>query len=198
MSGSLRLVVGGASLGKHDHWDLCLADGRILRYNDPRRFGALLWGNGDPSRHPLLTHLGPEPLSDKFTGTTLYQSSRDRKVPVKTFLMDSKTVVGVGNIYANESLYMAGIHPLCPAGRLSKKRCDALVQAVKDVLSRALEQGGTTLKDFMNQDGKPGYFQQSLQVYGRDGRHCPGCTGTFKMIRMNSRATYYCGRCQRY
>lgn len=196
MSGSLRLVEAGEKPGKHDHIDWQLSNGKILRYHDPRRFGALLWVEaGAESEH--LNHLGPEPLSDEFDGDYLFQRSRGKSQAIKTFVMDGKVVVGVGNIYANESLFMAGIKPTTAAGKISKVRYLRLVEQIKKVLSHAIAQGGTTLKDFVGGDGKPGYFAQELQVYGRAGEPCVVCQSVLKEIRQGQRTTVYCGRCQR-
>ncbi|MEH6650256.1 MAG: bifunctional DNA-formamidopyrimidine glycosylase/DNA-(apurinic or apyrimidinic site) lyase [Motiliproteus sp.] len=197
MSGSLRLTQVGAEVGKHDHFDLCLRSGTVLRLTDPRRFGAVLCHQGDPLQHALLMSLGPEPLTDQFDGERLYRLSRNRKLAVKLFLMDNKTVVGVGNIYANEALYAAGIDPRRAAGRISLERYLMLAERVKIVLARAIEQGGTTLKDFVGGDGKPGYFQQQLQVYGKAGEPCPSCDSKLQLVKLGQRATVYCPQCQR-
>ncbi|MDM3870545.1 bifunctional DNA-formamidopyrimidine glycosylase/DNA-(apurinic or apyrimidinic site) lyase [Porticoccus sp. W117] len=197
MSGSLRVVPATTEVGKHDHVDIVMVGGQAIRLTDPRRFGAVLWVDGEPGEHPLLRHLGPEPLSDEFDGDYLFRRSRKRKLPVKSLIMDSKIVVGVGNIYANEALFAAGIHPLREAGRISCQRYGVLVQTIKDVLARAIEQGGTTLKDFVGGDGKPGYFAQQLHVYGRGGEPCTVCGKVLKEVRLGQRATVYCGACQR-
>lgn len=197
MSGSLRIVADNTPAGRHDHVDLVLNDARVLRLNDPRRFGLMLWLDGDPALHPLLAHLGPEPLEAEFDAAYLLQRSRGRKIPVKSFLMDSSVVVGVGNIYANEALALSGIHPLTAAGRISRARYQTLVGAIRHVLAHAIEQGGTTLRNFVGSDGKPGYFRQQLQVYGRGGEPCRRCAAPLKEVRLNQRSTVYCGRCQR-
>ena len=197
MSGRLRLIPAGEPPGAHDHIDLELADGNALRFTDPRRFGCWLWTRGDPLAHRLLARLGPEPLEASFNGAYLYQRSRQRKLAIKSLLMDSHVVVGVGNIYANEALYLAGIHPQRAAGRVGAQRCERLAGAVKQVLENAIRQGGTTLRDFTNGAGKPGYFQQSLNVYGRRGASCPGCGGDICESRIGQRSTFYCPRCQR-
>lgn len=196
MSGSLRIVKPSEPPGNHDHFDIAFGS-RILRYCDPRRFGCLLWCTESIGEHALLKHLGPEPLGPIFTGDYLYQRSRKRTVPVKQWLMDSKTVVGVGNIYANEALFMAGIKPLRKAGRLTLNQCHLLVQQVRHVLHHAIEQGGTTLRDFVGGDGQPGYFKQQLLVYGRGGEACKACGRALKEVRMNNRSTVYCVDCQR-
>ncbi|RLA46457.1 MAG: DNA-formamidopyrimidine glycosylase [Gammaproteobacteria bacterium] len=196
MSGSLRMVSAQVPVGKHDHVDIVLDNGLILRFNDPRRFGSILWVEGDPTLHPLLKDLGPEPLSDEFSGQYLHGRACKRSLPVKSLLMDSRMVVGVGNIYANEALFMSGVHPLRKAGRISAARYDKLAEAVKSVLASAIEQGGTTLRDFVGGDGKPGYFKQQLQVYGRAGRLCKRCGGVLKELRLNQRSTVYCPGCQ--
>lgn len=197
MSGSLRIVPAGSAVQKHDHLDIELSSGQALRYTDPRRFGAVLWQpNGEPL-HPLLSELGPEPLTDEFDGAYLFQRSRGRKAPVKTFLMDSHIVVGVGNIYANEALFGSGIRPDRAAGRVSLTRYERLAQEVKFVLARSIKQGGTTLRDFVGGDGKPGYFQQQLQVYGRGGEECRVCGTALDEVRLGQRTTVYCRCCQR-
>ncbi len=197
MSGSLRIVAASESPGKHDHFDLVMEDGRALRLTDPRRFGAVLWERGPLDEHELIAHLGPEPLSDAFDGERLWHKSRGRKQAVKAFIMDGKVVVGVGNIYASESLYLAGINPKTPAGRISHERYDRLAAAIKQVLTEAIKQGGTTLRDFVGGDGKPGYFAQQLNVYGREGEPCHQCGTAIRSIRQGQRATYYCPHCQR-
>jgi len=197
MSGSLRIVQDSTPINRHDHADVVLASGQILRYCDPRRFGCLLWLTEDPAAHPLLAALGPEPLGDGFDGERLYQQSRGRKAPVKTFIMDNHVVVGVGNIYANEALFMAGIRPGRPAGVISRARYQLLAGCIKEVLAQAIAVGGTTLRDFVGGDGKPGYFQQSLLVYGRGGEPCRRCSTALKEIRLGQRSTVYCPVCQR-
>jgi len=196
MSGSLRLVSAGMPAGKHDHVDVCLASGLCLRLRDPRRFGLVLWTRRDPLQHRLLHHLGPEPLTTEFDGEYLFKRSRERRQSIKQFIMDSHCVVGVGNIYASESLFIAGIHPLRAAGRVSLTRYQVLVTAIKQVLQRAIAQGGTTLRDFYYGDEQPGYFAQSLQVYGREGLPCLVCATTIRQRRMGQRASYYCPACQ--
>ncbi|MEH6357989.1 MAG: bifunctional DNA-formamidopyrimidine glycosylase/DNA-(apurinic or apyrimidinic site) lyase [Pseudomonadales bacterium] len=197
MSGSLRLVAAGAEVGAHDHVDFQLSNGHVLRYTDPRRFGAILWLEGDPFEHALLNTLGPEPLAEGFSGDYLRHKAGARKVPVKSFIMDGHVVVGVGNIYANEALYRAGIHPKRAAGRISLARYQALAQEIKDTLTQAIASGGTTLKDFVGGDGKPGYFKQSLQVYGRAGLPCLSCGEALKEIRLGQRSTVFCSCCQK-
>ncbi|PCH62637.1 MAG: DNA-formamidopyrimidine glycosylase [SAR86 cluster bacterium] len=196
MSGSLRIVDSSAVVGKHDHVDIVFANSKILRYTDPRRFGCILWDDQNIELHPLLVKLGPEPLTEDFHASYLFKQSRTRKVPVKTFIMNANIVVGVGNIYANEALFMAGIHPSRAAGNISLKRYLKLVTCIKWVLQQAIEAGGTTLKDFTNSDGKPGYFKQSLQVYGRSGLACVGCGQSLKEIRIGQRSTVFCTNCQ--
>ncbi|MDX9874570.1 MAG: bifunctional DNA-formamidopyrimidine glycosylase/DNA-(apurinic or apyrimidinic site) lyase [Spongiibacteraceae bacterium] len=197
MSGSLRIIQGDEPPGYHDHVDLVLDDGRALRLHDPRRFGAVLWVNGDVTVHPLLAGLGPEPLSDAFDGDYLYARSRRRSAPVKSFLMDGRVVVGVGNIYANEALFAAGIRPDRAAGRISLARYRRLADEVKRVLAHSIEQGGTTLRDFVGGDGKPGYFKQELLVYGRGGESCKLCRELLIETRLGQRSTVFCRRCQR-
>lgn len=197
MSGCLRVVANDLEPAKHDHIDIVFENGLCLRYTDPRRFGSFHWLAGDIEQHPLIQHLGPEPLSRSFTGDYCYQRSRGRKLPIKQFIMDSKVVVGVGNIYANESLFQAGIHPAQPAGKISKARFEKLVIAIKAILRKAIKAGGTTLKDFRSSDGKPGYFKQQLQIYGREGEACIHCQSTIKQQRLGQRQTVFCPRCQR-
>ena len=176
--------------------DLLLDSGRVLRFNDPRRFGCLLWQPSGET-HELLRDLGPEPLSAAFHGDLLFERSRGRSASVKTFLMDQATVVGVGNIYAAESLFRAGIAPARPAGEVSRARYARLAQAVKEILARAIEAGGTTLRDFIQPDGLPGYFKQELFVYGREGQPCLACGRELSGNRLGNRATVWCGRCQK-
>lgn len=196
MSGSLRVITDDSPPQPHDHVELLLSSGVRLRYNDPRRFGCWLWTE-DPLQHPLISHLGPEPLDPAFTGGYLHRQARGKKTPIKSLLMDNHVVVGVGNIYANEALFKAGIHPRRAAGRISLDRYHRLTEAVRETLSAAILMGGTTLRDFVNSDGKPGYFAQSLLVYGRGGHPCQHCGTDLKEIRMNQRTTVYCPRCQR-
>ena len=196
MSGSLRIVEDSTPRRTHDHVELVLEDGRILRFNDPRRFGAWLW-EAEGSTHPLLANLGPEPLSPEFSGDYLYRISRGRRAAVKSFIMDHHVVVGVGNIYATEALFAAGIHPARAAGRVSVQRYRKLATAIETVLSHAIEQGGTTLRDFLNSDGQPGYFRQSLAAYGRAGHPCRQCTRPLRERRIGQRSSVYCGHCQR-
>ncbi|WP_346838175.1 bifunctional DNA-formamidopyrimidine glycosylase/DNA-(apurinic or apyrimidinic site) lyase [Microbulbifer sp. SAOS-129_SWC] len=197
MSGSLRMVPADEPLKKHEHVDWVMDSGLVLRFHDPRRFGALLWTDEDPVAHDLLAHLGPEPLSDDFDGDYLFTRSRKRRQSVKTFIMDGRIVVGVGNIYASESLYLAGIRPEREAGSISRARYQRLADAIKQVLARAIEQGGTTLRDFIGGDGKPGYFAQQLNVYGRTGLPCRGCGRPVREQVLGQRNTFFCPRCQR-
>jgi formamidopyrimidine-DNA glycosylase len=197
MSGSLRVVANSEPPGKHDHADFRFGNGLCLRFNDPRRFGCLLWVQEDPFDHKLLRDLGPEPLTADFGARHLYRLSRGRRVAVKSFIMDASMVVGVGNIYANESLYRAGISPVRAAGRISASRYENLTSIIKEVLGEAIAQGGTTLRDFVGSDGKPGYFRQQLAVYGRGGMACLGCGEVLTETRLGQRSTVYCKRCQR-
>lgn len=201
MSGSLRTIAVDTLPRSHDHIDIVLDTGKCLRYHDPRRFGAVLWCRGDPLSHPLLVKLGPEPIAndiqrDVFDGDYLYLKSRRRRRAVRDFIMDSHVVVGVGNIYANEALYIAGIHPRRAAGRISKHRYHNLVSAIRDTLNRAIAAGGTTLRDFSNADGNPGYFQQTLNVYGRGGEKCRDCGKTIQRVVSGGRSIYFCSHCQ--
>ncbi len=197
MSGSLRICEPDAPLKKHDHFDIVLANEQCIRYHDPRRFGALLWWDAPALDHPLLKELGPEPLQAGFNGEHLWQRARGLRVAVKNFIMNGKVVVGVGNIYASEALFMAGIHPSRAAGRVSVARYRALAEAIRDVLGRAVRQGGTTLRDFVNSSGEPGYFAQDLLVYEREGKGCFQCNSPIKRKVIGQRSSYYCPRCQR-
>jgi formamidopyrimidine-DNA glycosylase len=196
MSGSLRILPASTPAEKHDHFDLVFGK-RCLRLHDPRRFGAVLWTSEPATEHPLLTHLGPEPLSDAFSGTHLHQLARKRWVAVKQFIMDGKVVVGVGNIYANEALFRAGILPTRPCNNISAQRYERLAQAIRQILATAIKRGGTTLQDFVQADGKPGYFSQELQVYGREGLPCPNCGRSVRKKTLGQRSSYYCSHCQR-
>ena len=197
MSGSLRVLPCETPWLKHDHYEICLDKGRCLRFNDPRRFGSLHWVAGDPLEHPLLAGLGPEPLGKDFDGAYLAEHPRRRKVAVKQFLMDQRVVVGVGNIYASEALFRAGIDPRRAAGRVSAERYARLVAAVKAVLGEAIRQGGTTLRDYVNADGTPGYFRQKLYVYERDGQPCRKCGTPIRKLAQGQRSTYFCPSCQK-
>ncbi|MBO6655985.1 MAG: bifunctional DNA-formamidopyrimidine glycosylase/DNA-(apurinic or apyrimidinic site) lyase [Pseudomonadales bacterium] len=196
MSGSLRIASPDHVLKKHDHIDLVFSDDTILRYHDPRRFGSVFWLPGESS-HELLDHLGPEPLSSEFNARYLYDVSRKRKVSVKLFIMNSKVVVGVGNIYANEALHSAGIRPDRLASRISLPRYEKLVEEIKAVLMRSIKSGGTTLRDFVREDGSPGYFKQKLNVYGRGNEACRQCGKDLKEIRQGNRSTVFCPACQK-
>jgi len=196
MSGSLRVLAPGTPAGKHDHFDLLLGD-RILRLRDPRRFGAVLFQPGEAMRHKLLHGLGPEPLERQFTADWMYQRTRGRTAPIKSVLMDNRMVCGVGNIYANESLFRAGIHPARHAGRISRARYQKLVEAVRVTLRAAIRAGGSSLRDFVHADGSSGYFQQKYFVYGREGEKCKVCGAKIKSVRIGQRSAFYCSRCQR-
>jgi formamidopyrimidine-DNA glycosylase len=197
MSGSLRVLPPATPLLTHDHYDLLLDSGRCLRFNDPRRFGSLLWVTGDPEAHALLKDLGPEPLERDFDADYLAGKARRRKVAIKQFLMDQRVVVGVGNIYASEALFRAGISPRKAAGRVPRAKLEALVGAVRDVLGEAIRQGGTTLRDYVSADGTPGYFRQKLFVYERSGEPCRRCGTAVRQIVQGQRSTYFCPRCQK-
>lgn len=197
MSGSMRILLNATTVQKHDHIDMAFNNGVILRYNDPRRFGACIYTKDDPLQHKLLSNLGPEPLSEDFNVDYLYQLSRAKNTSIKQFIMDSHIVCGVGNIYACESLFNSAIHPRRKAGNISKKRYAILVESIKTILKKAITQGGTTLKDFSQSDGKPGYFQQQLNVYGLKQQPCPHCKTLIKVIKQAQRSTFYCGHCQR-
>jgi formamidopyrimidine-DNA glycosylase len=196
MSGSLRVLPAKTPLDAHDHVDLALDSGKVLRFNDPRRFGCLLWQPAGET-HELLAGLGPEPLSDAFDGDYLHALSRGRRAPIKTFLMDQAVVVGVGNIYAAEALFAAGIAPARAAGRVSRERYALLGAAVKRILAYAIERGGTTLRDFIDPNGTPGYFEQELQVYGREGEPCRRCGRALRNAALGNRASVWCAHCQR-
>jgi len=196
MSGSLRVVDETVSVEKHDHVDFHLGTGKIIRFNDPRRFGSVLWSDEWQS-HKLIGSLGLEPFDDEFTGEYLYQRAKNKSISIKQFIMNSKIVVGVGNIYANESLFLAGIDPRRAAKQVSRKRMVLFVERIKEVLTKAIKQGCTTLKDFVGSDGKPGYFQQQLFVYGKAGEACQVCGETLKEVRQNNRSTIFCSQCQR-
>ena len=197
MSGGLRVLDPEVEWKKHDHLALRLDSGKELRYHDPRRFGCVLFCKGDPEEHSLLNGLGPEPLEDNFSADYLASAAKGRKVAIKQLVMNSKVVVGVGNIYACEALFLSGIKPTCEAGKISRPRLARLVESIKEVLGAAIESGGTTLRDFLNEDGQPGYFKQSLHVYGREGEECLTCGSRVKRIVQGQRSTFYCGRCQR-
>ena len=197
MSGTIRVIDKNLAAIKHDHVDIVLSNGKALRLNDPRRFGAVLWLEQDIDEQGILAKLGPEPLTDDFHGDYLYEKSRNKSVPVKTFIMNNPIVVGVGNIYANESLFLTGIRPTKKAGKLTKKQCHLLTDNIKQVLAAAIKQGGTTLKDFTQADGKPGYFAQSLYVYGRAGEKCLKCETILEEIRQSNRSSVFCPSCQK-
>ena len=210
MSGSLRILRTfnsqlidtdamelGHSPGKHDHFDLILEGGGLLRLRDPRRFGAVLWQQGCAEQHPLLSRLGPEPLNSDFCAAYLYKISRGRKANIKALLMNNQVVVGVGNIYANEALFHAGINPCTAAGRIGLPRYEKLVQNVKSVLRKAIDAGGSSLRDFVDSNGNPGYFQQQYWVYGRTGLDCRQCGKVIRQIRQGQRSSFYCPVCQR-
>jgi formamidopyrimidine-DNA glycosylase len=196
MSGSLRILPHATTVLKHDHVDLMLSNGLCLRLNDPRRFGAMLWTEQHPDLHPLLASLGPEPLSYQFDPQYLYSKARRKNTPTKLFIMDSKIVVGVGNIYANEALFLAGISPQLPASQLTEEQCQTLVTTIQQVLRQAIELGGTTLRNFVSSDGRPGYFKQRLFVYGRGGQACKQCSGILEEMRLGQRSTVFCPSCQ--
>jgi formamidopyrimidine-DNA glycosylase len=195
MSGCLRVLPAATPVGAHDHVDFALSSRKVLRFTDPRRFGCLLWQPAGET-HPLLRGLGPEPLSADFDGELLFRLSRGRRTPLKTFLMDQAVVVGVGNIYAAESLFLAGLSPRRQAGRVSREAYAALAAAVKKVLAHAIRRGGTTLRDFLSPDSEPGYFEQELWVYGREGERCRRCRTPLRSARIGQRASVWCPRCQ--
>ena len=196
MSGSVSIVEKDQPAAVHDHFDVVLGSGLALRFRDPRRFGSLHWA-ADPASHWLFERLGPEPLGSEFTGEYLWRRSRGRRISVKPFIMDSSVVVGIGNIYASEALFGAGIHPVRAAGRIARPRYDLLVAAIHSVLERAIAAGGTTLRDFYGFNGQAGYFQLELDVYDREGRPCRRCGRPVTAVVLGQRATYYCKNCQR-
>ncbi|OGS92222.1 MAG: DNA-formamidopyrimidine glycosylase [Gallionellales bacterium GWA2_60_18] len=197
MSGSLRILPTGTPPEKHDHFDLALGNGMLMRLRDPRRFGAVLWHQGDPAQHPLLAALGPEPLEQDFDAAYLYRATRGKTAAIKQVIMDQRVVVGVGNIYASEALFRAGIRPQLAAGKLSLPRCVALVREIRATLKEAVKLGGSSLRDFVDTAGQPGYFQQHYWVYRRSGEPCRKCGKPIKQIRQGQRTTFYCGHCQR-
>jgi len=198
MSGSLRILdkFEQGKLGKHDHIDIELSNGYILRYNDPRRFGSILWTSDPINQHKLIAHLGPEPLLKEFNAEYLQRQAQLKRCSVKKLIMNGEVVVGVGNIYANESLFLANIHPRTSAQSMSISQSVKLTEQIKSVLERAIKSGGTTLKDFTNSDGKPGYFAQHLNIYGRKGEDCFICKSRIQHYKESQRATYYCPLCQ--
>jgi formamidopyrimidine-DNA glycosylase len=198
MTGTLRVYATGSAppRGRHDHVDIVLDDGTLLRYRDPRRFGAMLLAREDRS-HPLLDALGPEPFDDAFDANYLFRATRNRRTPIKLVIMDNHVVCGVGNIYANEALFRAGIRPRTRASRLSKPRLARLVTAVRDVLTAAIAKGGSTLRDYVGSDGTAGYFQLDYFVYGREGEPCRVCGSPVRQARLGARSSFYCPRCQR-
>ena len=196
MTGSLRIVNAIVPAEKHDHVDLVFPHYKTLRFTDPRRFGSLHWTTQSPERHRLLRDLGVEPLSDDFNGSYLYEVSRGRRVDVKQFIMNSHIVVGIGNIYASESLFMAGINPKRAAGRISVEKYQLLAEMIKRVLNNSISQGGTTLRNFVNDEGKPGYFKLHLNVYGKTGEPCSSCQLPIREFRQGQRSTFYCPNCQ--
>jgi formamidopyrimidine-DNA glycosylase len=197
MSGNLRAVAAATPRVAHDHFDLVLDSGLALRFNDPRRFGSLLYATGDPRSHPRLAHLGPEPLSAAFDAHYLFRVTRGRRVAIKQLLMNSRLVVGVGNIYASEALFRARIRPQRSASSLSRADAARLVRGVRAVLRQAIRAGGTTLRDYLGADGAPGYFRQRLYVYERAGRPCRRCRTPVRALTQGQRSTYYCPSCQK-
>jgi len=197
MTGHLRVCQSGSARRKHDHVELLFTDGTALRFNDSRRFGAVFWTESDPLLHDRLINLGPEPLQDEFNPAYLYRASRMRKLAIKPFIMDAHVVVGVGNIYASEALFRAGISPLRPAGKVSRQSFVALVHSIRDVLNEAISAGGTTIRDFTDTDGRPGYFKQALKVYGLAGEPCTVCGSIIRQTKLAQRSTYHCPKCQK-
>jgi formamidopyrimidine-DNA glycosylase len=197
MSGSLRMLAATVPPRAHDHWDILLDTGQVLRFHDPRRFGSVLWTESDPHVHPLLAKLAPEPLSAKFDAEYLYRATRKRSVAIKQLIMNSQLVVGVGNIYASEALFRAKISPRRAARRVSRAQAQALTRAIKDVLAEAIKIGGTTLRDYVNAEGTPGYFRQKLFVYERAKQPCRVCKEPIKQFLQGQRSTYWCANCQR-
>lgn len=196
MSGSLRITGRNEPLRKHDHIEIRFGD-RVMRFHDPRRFGLVMLIDGPAEAHPLLASLGPEPLSESFDGDYLYRVSRKRKVAIKNLIMNSRILVGVGNIYASEALFLAGIHPSRAASRISRERYEKLSMAIKDVLGKAISEGGTTLRDFVREEGQPGYFARQLNVYGKTGEACPVCGKPIVTRVIGQRSSFYCPQCQK-
>ena len=196
MSGSVRIIDHEEPAAKHDHIDIQLTDGKAMRFRDPRRFGCFLWSE-NVADHPLIRNLGPEPLGEQFDGDYLWRTARGRRVAIKQFIMNAAVVVGIGNIYASESLFEAGIHPKRRCDRISKMRMLLLADAIRNILDRAIKAGGTTLQDFHGSDGEPGYFQQCLDVYGRGGEACHRCNTEIRVAVLGQRSTFYCTNCQR-
>jgi formamidopyrimidine-DNA glycosylase len=197
MSGRLRVIPPSSDWKTHDHVGITLSNGKQLRFHDPRRFGLVLRISGDPGHHPLLANLGPEPLEDGFTPEHLAAACAKRSAAIKLVIMDAKVVVGVGNIYASEALFRAGILPKTPANRVSKPKLARLAQSIRDVLTDAIQEGGTTLRDFLNSDGEPGYFRQKLFVYERKGEPCRVCGTPVRHAVLGQRSTYWCPKCQK-
>jgi formamidopyrimidine-DNA glycosylase len=196
MSGFLRVLQKPVPAGRHDHADICFSGGICLRLNDVRKFSTLIWTSDDPLTHPLLADHGPEPLSEALSGDYLFRCSRNRRSAVKSFIMDHRIVVGIGNIYANEALFRTGIHPALPAGDVSLARYRTLVANIREVLEEAIAAGGTTLHDFSNEEGRPGYFSLQLKVYGRAGQPCTVCGTPVETSRIGQRSSFYCRNCQ--
>ncbi|MBI4193594.1 MAG: bifunctional DNA-formamidopyrimidine glycosylase/DNA-(apurinic or apyrimidinic site) lyase [Betaproteobacteria bacterium] len=197
MSGRLWIANSTKPPEPHDHFDLVLENGTVVRLRDPRRFGLVLWHKGDPARHELLADIGPEPFGPEFTGAWLYRTTRRRGAAIKHVLMDSRVVAGVGNIYANEALFRARIHPRTPARRIGEKRYELLAQAIRETLKIAIDAGGSTLRDYVGSDGQAGNFQSRFSVYDRAGEPCHRCSASIRIIRQGQRSTFYCSRCQR-
>lgn len=197
MTGHLRMFTASAPAAKYDHFELQLADGRLLRLSDPRKFGTVIWTDADPTTHPLLAGLGPEPLGDDFSGDYLHLAIRARKTALKVVLMDNKVVVGVGNIYANETCFRARLDPARPANHLTQADCNLVATCVREVLHEAIALGGTTLRDYVDSNGEPGYFRLQLEVYGRAGATCLTCGTTIQRIALGGRSTFWCPVCQK-
>jgi len=197
MSGHFKICSPQTPVLKHDHVDFIFSNHLCLRYHDPRRFGAILWTKESPYSHPLLRDLGPEPLESPFNGKYFHQIAKNKSAAIKNFIMNPHVVVGIGNIYANEALFQSRIHPLTPAGKLSAKACQVLVEQIKAILTQAIVAGGTTLNDFKQSDGKPGYFKQDLQVYGRRGQACYRCEQKIETLICGQRSCFFCPHCQK-
>jgi len=197
MSGRMLVLPAGAPAGKHDHFDIELGNGKLARLTDPRRFGSLHWTRADPLAHPLLAALGPEPFSEAFNADWLHARTRGRSTAIKNVLMDSHIVAGVGNIYANEALFRAAIHPKTAAGRIGAARYMLLVDKVRETLDDAIEAGGSSMRDYLGSNGEAGYFQFNWLVYGREGETCRRCGAAIRQVRQGQRSTFYCPSCQR-
>ena len=197
MTGTLRCVAPGCPPGKHDHFDLVFDDGSRLRFRDPRKFGGIIFFHDSPFKSPFFSGIGPEPFSKRVDGSYLFNAAREKKVAVKNFIMDQRFIAGVGNIYANEALFLSGIRPTCAAGQVTKKNFDLLAENIRRVLARAIDAGGTSFRDFYDGEGRPGYFSIQLNVYGKGGEPCPQCGQRISTVKIGQRSTFFCSNCQK-